>query len=65
MLGMKKSAQRLIVVPPPLAYGPKGVPNRVPANSTLIFEVELQRVASVPSSPTIRSRPNGVPKWRS
>lgn len=44
MLGMKKSGLRLIVVPPHLAYGAKGVPNRVPAHSTLIFEVELQRV---------------------
>lgn len=44
MLGMKKSGQRLIIVPPHLAYGAKGVPNRVPANSTLILEVELQRV---------------------
>lgn len=44
MLGMKKSGHRLIIAPPHLAYGAKGVPNRVPANSTLIFEVELQRV---------------------
>lgn len=44
MLGMKKSGHRLIIVPPHLAYGAKGVPNRVPAHSTLIFEVELQRV---------------------
>lgn len=46
MLGMKRSGQRLIVVPPQLAYGAKGVPGRVPPNSTLIFEVELQRVQS-------------------
>lgn len=46
MLGMKKSGHRLIIVPPHLAYGAKGVPSRVPANSTLIFEVELQRVQS-------------------
>lgn len=48
MLGMKKSGHRRIIVPPHLAYGPKGVPGRVPANSTLIFEVELQRVPSPP-----------------
>uniref|UniRef100_A0A3Q4B3S1 peptidylprolyl isomerase n=1 Tax=Mola mola TaxID=94237 RepID=A0A3Q4B3S1_MOLML len=40
MLGMKKSGRRLIVVPPNLADGAKGVP----ANSTLIFEAELRRV---------------------
>ncbi|XP_070760177.1 FK506-binding protein 15 [Enoplosus armatus] len=44
MLGMKKAGRRLIVIPPKLAYGSKGVPNRVPADSTLIFEAELRRV---------------------
>ncbi|XP_044051903.1 FK506-binding protein 15 isoform X3 [Siniperca chuatsi] len=44
MLGMKKAGRRLIVIPPSLSYGSKGVPNRVPANSTLIFEAELRRV---------------------
>lgn len=44
MQGMKKSGRRLIIVPPSLAYGSKGVPNRVPANSTLIFEAEIRRV---------------------
>ncbi|XP_035514553.1 FK506-binding protein 15 isoform X2 [Morone saxatilis] len=44
MLGMKKAGRRLIVIPPNLAYGAKGVPNRIPSNSTLIFEAELRRV---------------------
>ncbi|KAM4578277.1 FK506-binding protein 15-like [Fundulus diaphanus] len=44
MLGMKKAGRRLIIIPPSLAYGSKGVSNRIPANSTLIFEVELRRV---------------------
>ncbi|XP_013870155.1 FK506-binding protein 15 [Austrofundulus limnaeus] len=44
MLGIKKAGRRLIIIPPSLAYGSKEVPNRVPANSTLIFEVELRRV---------------------
>ncbi|KAI3372659.1 hypothetical protein L3Q82_022705, partial [Scortum barcoo] len=44
MLGMKKAGRRLIVVPPELGYGSKGVPNHIPANSTLIVEAELRRV---------------------
>ncbi|XP_075934251.1 FK506-binding protein 15 [Anarhichas minor] len=44
MLGLKKAGRRLIVIPPSQAYGSKGVPNRVPPNSTLVFETELRRV---------------------
>lgn len=44
MLGMKKGGSRFIIIPPDLAYGSKGVPNCIPANSTLLFEAELRRV---------------------
>nr|XP_049620153.1 FK506-binding protein 15 isoform X2 [Syngnathus scovelli] len=44
VLGMKKAGCRLIVVPPSLAYGSQGVPDCVPANSTLIFEAAIRRV---------------------
>uniref|UniRef100_A0A8C3A6W9 peptidylprolyl isomerase n=1 Tax=Cyclopterus lumpus TaxID=8103 RepID=A0A8C3A6W9_CYCLU len=44
MLGLKKAGRRLVVIPANQAYGSKGVPNRVPANSTLVFETELRRV---------------------
>ncbi|XP_078605100.1 FK506-binding protein 15-like isoform X1 [Branchiostoma floridae x Branchiostoma japonicum] len=43
-VGMKKSGKRLLVIPPHLAYGAKGVPNRVPANATLVFEVHAMKV---------------------
>uniref|UniRef100_A0A8C3A7R0 peptidylprolyl isomerase n=1 Tax=Cyclopterus lumpus TaxID=8103 RepID=A0A8C3A7R0_CYCLU len=46
MLGLKKAGRRLVVIPANQAYGSKGVPNRVPANSTLVFETELRRVTS-------------------
>ncbi|XP_062240869.1 FK506-binding protein 15 isoform X2 [Platichthys flesus] len=55
MLGMKKAGHRLIVIPPNLAYGSKGVPNCVPANSTLIFEAELRRVKFAKDSGTDRA----------
>ncbi|XP_061134153.1 FK506-binding protein 15 isoform X4 [Syngnathus typhle] len=43
VLGMKKAGCRLIVVPPSLACS-QGVPDCVPANSTLIFEAAIRRV---------------------
>lgn len=45
MLNMRKGGRRLVVIPPGLAYGSQGVPNRVPPDSTLVFEAEIRRVS--------------------
>ncbi|XP_060738346.1 FK506-binding protein 15 isoform X1 [Tachysurus vachellii] len=44
MLNMRKGGRRLLVIPPALAYGSQGFPGRVPADSTLVFDVEIRRV---------------------
>ena len=52
--GMKVSEKRLLRIPPELAYGDKDV-GYIPANSTLIFHIELLQIKNQEAQETVEN----------
>jgi FKBP-type peptidyl-prolyl cis-trans isomerase len=44
LVGMKVGGRRRLTIPPDLAYGAQGQPPTIPANATLVFDVDLTKV---------------------
>ena len=42
--GMREGGRRLLVIPPDLGYGSRGLTGVVPGNATLVFEIQLLEI---------------------
>lgn len=53
--GMKAGGKRKLVIPPDLAYGPSGHGTDIPANATLVFDVEVVNLKTAGETPATQA----------
>ena len=52
VVGMKEGGKRLLVIPSNMAYGEREIAGKIPANSPLVFEVDLVQVQVIGEPPS-------------
>jgi len=57
VIGMREKGKRLLIIPPQLAYGERSIGDKIPANSTLVFEVEIITIVGGPPTPLQKTTP--------
>lgn len=55
--GLRPGGSRLLVIPPELAYGDRGVPGAIPGGATLVFRI--RRVDGIGAEPAGPAAPQG------
>ncbi len=48
LVGMKEKGKRMLIIPPDKAYGNRAAGDKIPPNSTLVFEIDLDQIVLQP-----------------
>jgi FKBP-type peptidyl-prolyl cis-trans isomerase len=48
LIGMREKGKRLLIIPAAKAYGSRAMGDKIPANSVLVFEIDLDQILAQP-----------------